>query len=42
MDWMVFGFNAGSALGANGSAGMAIFLTHISTATALLLWMFIE
>ncbi len=37
-----FGFNAGSALGANGSAGMAMLVTHISAATAALVWMFIE
>ncbi len=36
-----FGFNAGSALGANGSPGMAILFTHISAATASLVWMFI-
>jgi len=37
-----FGFNAGSALGANGGAGMAMLVTHISAATASLVWMFIE
>ena len=37
-----FGFNGGSALGANGGAGMAILVTHISAATASLVWMFIE
>ena len=37
-----FGFNGGSALGANGSAGMAMLVTHISAATASLVWMFIE
>lgn len=37
-----FGFNAGSALGANGSAGMAMFVTHISAATGALTWMVIE
>ena len=37
-----FGFNAGSALGANSSAGMAMLVTHISAATAALVWMFIE
>jgi Amt family ammonium transporter len=37
-----FGFNAGSALGANGNAGMAMLVTHISAATAALVWMFIE
>ena len=33
---------AGSALGANGGAGMAMLVTHISAATASLVWMFIE
>jgi ammonium transporter, Amt family len=37
-----FGFNGGSALGANGSAGMAIAVTHISAAVASLTWMMIE
>ena len=37
-----FGFNAGSALGANGSAGMSMLVTHISASTAALVWMFIE
>ena len=37
-----FGFNAGSALGANGGAGMAMLVTHISAATASLVWMFIK
>jgi len=37
-----FGFNAGSALGANSSAGMAMLVTHISAATAALVWMVIE
>lgn len=37
-----FGFNAGSALAANGSAGMAMTVTHISAATASLVWMIIE
>ncbi|MEQ9333131.1 MAG: ammonium transporter [Thalassobaculum sp.] len=37
-----FGFNAGSALGANGSAGMAMLVTHISAATAALVWAGIE
>jgi Amt family ammonium transporter len=31
-----FGFNAGSALAANGSAGMAMLVTHISAATGAL------
>jgi Amt family ammonium transporter len=37
-----FGFNGGSALGANGSAGMAIAVTHISAAVASLTWMLVE
>jgi Amt family ammonium transporter len=37
-----FGFNAGSALAANGTAGMAMAVTQISAATAALTWMFIE
>ena len=34
-----FGFNAGSALAADGNAGMAAVVTHISAATASLVWM---
>jgi Amt family ammonium transporter len=37
-----FGFNAGSALAANGSAGMAMAVTQIATAAAALSWMFTE
>jgi len=37
-----FGFNAGSALAANGGAGMAMLVTHISAATASLVWIVIE
>ena len=37
-----FGFNAGSALAADGTAGMAMLVTQISTGTAALAWMFIE
>jgi Amt family ammonium transporter len=37
-----FGFNAGSALAANGNAAMAMTVTHISAATASLTWMAIE
>jgi Amt family ammonium transporter len=37
-----FGFNAGSATAANGSAGMAMAVTQIATATAALTWMFVE
>jgi Amt family ammonium transporter len=37
-----FGFNAGSQLAADGTAGMAMLVTQISTATAALSWMFVE
>ncbi|WP_417779351.1 ammonium transporter [Stutzerimonas xanthomarina] len=37
-----FGFNAGSSLGANGTAGMAMLVTQIATAAAALSWMFAE
>ncbi len=37
-----FGFNGGSALAANGDAGMAILVTHISAAAGALTWMFAE
>jgi Amt family ammonium transporter len=37
-----FGFNAGSALASNGTAGMAMLVTHISAAVASLVWMTIE
>ncbi|MGH6948121.1 MAG: ammonium transporter [Kiloniellales bacterium] len=37
-----FGFNGGSALAANGAAGMAIAVTHLSAAAASLTWMTIE
>jgi Amt family ammonium transporter len=37
-----FGFNAGSALAANGVAGLAFFTTHIATATAALSWIIFE
>ncbi|HYL89331.1 MAG TPA: ammonium transporter [Burkholderiales bacterium] len=37
-----FGFNAGSALAADGSAAMAMLVTHIAAATASLAWMFCE
>jgi len=37
-----FGFNAGSALAADGSAGMALIVTHISASAAALTWMTIE
>jgi len=37
-----FGFNAGSAVAANGRAGMAMTVTQIATAAAALGWMFAE
>ena len=37
-----FGFNAGSALAANGDAAMALLVTHLSASTATLVWMGIE
>lgn len=37
-----FGFNAGSAVAANGSAGYAMLTTQIATAAAVLAWMSIE
>jgi Amt family ammonium transporter len=37
-----FGFNAGSAVSAGGSAGMAMLVTQIATAAAALAWMFSE
>jgi ammonium transporter, Amt family len=37
-----FGFNAGSALKAGGDAGMAMTVTHVSAATATLVWILIE
>jgi Amt family ammonium transporter len=37
-----FGFNAGSAVAANGRAGMAMTVTQIATAAAALAWMFGE
>lgn len=37
-----FGFNAGSAVGANGAAGMAMAVTQIATAAAALAWMISE
>jgi Amt family ammonium transporter len=37
-----FGFNAGSAVGANGRAGMAMTVTQIATAAAALGWMIAE
>ena len=37
-----FGFNAGSALAANGDAGMAMLVTHISAAAGSSAWMMME
>jgi Amt family ammonium transporter len=37
-----FGFNAGSAVAANGTTGMAMAVTQIATAMAALTWMFAE
>ena len=37
-----FGFNAGSEFAADGIAGMAMLVTQISTATAVVVWMLIE
>jgi Amt family ammonium transporter len=37
-----YGFNAGSALAANGSAGMALFVTHIAASAGALTWMTCE
>jgi Amt family ammonium transporter len=37
-----FGFNAGSALAADGAAGMAMLVTQVATASAALAWMVVE
>jgi Amt family ammonium transporter len=37
-----FGFNGGSALAANGDAGMAMLVTHMSAAAGAFTWMCIE
>ena len=37
-----FGFNAGSALAADQSAAMAMLVTHLSAATASIVWLIIE
>jgi len=37
-----FGFNAGSELAADGTAGMAMLVTQLATATAVLAWTFAE
>jgi len=37
-----FGFNAGSAVAADQNAGMAMLVTHLSAATASIVWLVIE
>ncbi len=37
-----FGFNAGSALAADGTAGMAMLVTHVAAATGALAWLACE
>jgi ammonium transporter, Amt family len=37
-----FGFNAGSAYGANGDAALAMINTQLATSAAVLAWMFVE
>jgi Amt family ammonium transporter len=37
-----FGFNAGSAVAANGNAGMAMLVTHIAASMGALTWMALE
>jgi Amt family ammonium transporter len=37
-----FGFNAGSALAADGAAGMAMLVTHIGAATGAFVWLLCE
>ncbi len=37
-----FGFNAGSALAANGTAGMALLVTHVGAAAGAVAWMSLE
>ncbi|MCK5718358.1 MAG: ammonium transporter [Thiomargarita sp.] len=37
-----FGFNAGSALAANGDAGMAMLVTHLSASAGAMAWMVAE
>ncbi|BBL69531.1 ammonium transporter [Methylogaea oryzae] len=37
-----FGFNAGSALAANGAAGMTMLVTHMGAAAGAMVWMAIE
>ena len=40
MGW--FGFNAGSAAGASGGAGLAMLTTQVATAVAVVVWMALE
>ena len=37
-----FGFNAGSAVAADGAAGMAMLVTQVATASAAVAWMMVE
>src|SRR5687768_6678545 len=37
-----FGFNAGSALAADGAAGMAMLVTHVGAATGAFAWLLCE
>ena len=37
-----FGFNAGSALGANGLAGLALMDTHVAASAGALVWLLVE
>ncbi|HMI11997.1 MAG TPA: ammonium transporter [Bradyrhizobium sp.] len=37
-----FGFNAGSAVAADGRAGMAMLVTQLATSVAAMTWMFVE
>lgn len=37
-----FGFNGGSAVAANGNAGMAIMVTHVSAAAGAIVWALME
>lgn len=37
-----FGFNGGSAVAANGAAGMAILVTHLGAASGSIAWMIVE
>ncbi len=37
-----YGFNGGSALAADGAAGMALFVTHVAASAGALAWLFLE